>query len=123
MRVLRRMIRLESVVIAVFGAVLGLALGLVWGVCIQQVLALQGIGLGTGGAGKLDLSCQALHGFGVILGRGCVIAGWHGNCISAIRLTSTDRKQQTEGGDSGPERCVKHGLLMIHSVGSFCLGQ
>ncbi|MEU6403256.1 FtsX-like permease family protein [Streptomyces sp. NPDC046985] len=42
-RQLRRMIRLESVVIAVFGAVLGLALGLVWGLCAQRVLALQGI--------------------------------------------------------------------------------
>ncbi|MFD0313515.1 ABC transporter permease [Streptomyces flavalbus] len=42
-RQLRRMIRLESVVIAVFGALLGLALGLVWGVCMQQVLALQGM--------------------------------------------------------------------------------
>ncbi|MFD5712485.1 ABC transporter permease [Streptomyces pharetrae] len=42
-RQLRRMIRLESVVIAVCGAVLGLALGLVWGVCTQQVLALQGM--------------------------------------------------------------------------------
>ncbi|MFI9345683.1 ABC transporter permease [Streptomyces sp. NPDC052773] len=42
-RQLRRMIRLESVVIAVFGAVLGLALGLVWGLCTQQVLALQGM--------------------------------------------------------------------------------
>ena len=42
-RQLRRMIRLESVVIAVFGAVLGLALGLVWGVCIHEVLALQGM--------------------------------------------------------------------------------
>ena len=41
-RQLRRMIRLESVVIAVFGAVLGLALGLVWGVCTQQVLASAG---------------------------------------------------------------------------------
>ncbi|WP_328416088.1 FtsX-like permease family protein [Streptomyces violaceus] len=42
-RQLRRMIRLESVVIAVFGAVLGLALGLMWGVCTHQVLALQGM--------------------------------------------------------------------------------
>lgn len=42
-RQLRRMIRLESVVIAVFGAVLGLVLGLVWGVCTQQVLALEGM--------------------------------------------------------------------------------
>ncbi|MFF3324866.1 ABC transporter permease [Streptomyces sp. NPDC002889] len=40
---LRRMIRLESVVIAVFGAVLGLSLGLVWGVAVQQVLALEGL--------------------------------------------------------------------------------
>ncbi|MDJ0462400.1 ABC transporter permease [Streptomyces sp. H27-C3] len=40
---LRRMIRLESVVIAVFGAVLGLTLGLVWGVAIHQVLALEGL--------------------------------------------------------------------------------
>ncbi|WP_428956326.1 ABC transporter permease [Streptomyces sp. cg35] len=42
-RQLRRMIRLESVVIAVFGAVLGLALGLVWGVSAHQVLALEGM--------------------------------------------------------------------------------
>ncbi|MYV50110.1 ABC transporter permease, partial [Streptomyces sp. SID2888] len=42
-RQLRRMIRLESVVIAVFGAVLGLVLGLVWGVCAQRVLALRGL--------------------------------------------------------------------------------
>lgn len=40
---LRRMIRLESVVIAVFGALLGLVLGLVWGVAVQQVLALEGL--------------------------------------------------------------------------------
>ncbi|MDG4863255.1 FtsX-like permease family protein [Streptomyces sp. T-3] len=42
-RQLSWMIRLESVVIAVFGAVLGLALGLVWGFAIQQVLALEGM--------------------------------------------------------------------------------
>ncbi|MFD9908729.1 ABC transporter permease [Streptomyces sp. NPDC059063] len=42
-RQLRRMIRLESVVIAVFGAVLGLGLGLVWGVSMQQILELEGL--------------------------------------------------------------------------------
>ncbi|MGW8376861.1 ABC transporter permease [Streptomyces sp. ODS28] len=42
-RQLRRMIRLESVVIAVFGAVLGLGLGLVWGLAMREVLALQGL--------------------------------------------------------------------------------
>ncbi|MEV6398163.1 FtsX-like permease family protein [Streptomyces sp. NPDC051907] len=40
---LRRMIRLESVMIAVFGALLGLGLGLVWGVAVQRVLALEGL--------------------------------------------------------------------------------
>ncbi|WP_371481186.1 ABC transporter permease [Kitasatospora sp. NBC_00315] len=44
-RQLRRMIRLESVVIAVFGAVLGTVLGLAWGVTMQKVLA--GHGLAT----------------------------------------------------------------------------
>ncbi|GAB3118078.1 FtsX-like permease family protein [Streptomyces calidiresistens] len=42
-RQLRRMIRLESVVIALFGAVLGVALGLFWGWASQQVMALEGI--------------------------------------------------------------------------------
>ncbi|MBB1244685.1 FtsX-like permease family protein [Streptomyces durbertensis] len=42
-RQLRRMIRLESVVIALFGALLGLGLGLVWGAAAQQLLALEGL--------------------------------------------------------------------------------
>ena len=42
-RQLRRMIRLESVVIAVFGALLGLGLGMGWGATAQRLLALQGL--------------------------------------------------------------------------------
>ncbi|MEV5509533.1 ABC transporter permease [Streptomyces orinoci] len=42
-RQLRRMIRLESVVIALFGALLGLGLGLGWGATAQKLLALQGL--------------------------------------------------------------------------------
>ncbi|MGW2544196.1 ABC transporter permease [Kitasatospora sp. NPDC001574] len=42
-RQLRRMIRLESVVIALFGAVLGTGLGLAWGITGQQVLKSQGL--------------------------------------------------------------------------------
>jgi putative ABC transport system permease protein len=42
-RQLRRMIRLESVVIAVFGAVLGTGLGLAWGAVARKVLASQGL--------------------------------------------------------------------------------
>ena len=42
-RQLRRMIRLESVVISVFGALLGTGLGLAWGVTAQQVLKSGGL--------------------------------------------------------------------------------
>ncbi|NJQ02773.1 ABC transporter permease [Streptomyces zingiberis] len=44
-RQLRRMIRLESVVIALFGAGLGLGLGMAWGAASQQLLALEGLGV------------------------------------------------------------------------------
>ncbi|WNI24364.1 FtsX-like permease family protein [Streptomyces sp. ITFR-16] len=42
-RQLRRMIRLESVVIALFGALLGLGLGMGWGTSAQELLALEGL--------------------------------------------------------------------------------
>ncbi|MYU24914.1 FtsX-like permease family protein [Streptomyces sp. SID8352] len=42
-RQLRRMIRMESVVIALFGALLGLGLGLGWGTTAQKLLALEGL--------------------------------------------------------------------------------
>ncbi|MDT0308896.1 FtsX-like permease family protein [Streptomyces sp. DSM 44917] len=41
-RQLRRMVRLESVVIALFGALLGLGLGMAWGVTAQRLLATEG---------------------------------------------------------------------------------
>ncbi len=44
-RQMRRMIRLESVVIALFGAVVGLGLGMAWGTTGQKVLASQGLGV------------------------------------------------------------------------------
>ncbi|MBP0461168.1 ABC transporter permease [Streptomyces montanisoli] len=42
-RQLRRMIRLESVVIALFGAAVGLGLGMGWGTAAQKLLALEGL--------------------------------------------------------------------------------
>ncbi|MGC0421452.1 ABC transporter permease [Embleya sp. AB8] len=42
-RQIRRMIRLESMVIAVFGALVGLALGMSWGIGAQRLLAKQGL--------------------------------------------------------------------------------
>ncbi|MFI1798932.1 ABC transporter permease [Streptomyces sp. NPDC020379] len=44
-RQMRRMIRLESVVIALFGALLGLGLGMAWGTVAQKLLALEGLGV------------------------------------------------------------------------------
>ncbi|MGA5129341.1 ABC transporter permease [Streptomyces olivoreticuli] len=44
-RQMRRMIRLESVVIALFGALLGLGLGMAWGMVAQKLLALEGLGV------------------------------------------------------------------------------
>ncbi len=44
-RQMRRMIRLESVVIALFGALLGLGLGMGWGATAQKLLALEGLGV------------------------------------------------------------------------------
>ncbi|GAA4851638.1 FtsX-like permease family protein [Kitasatospora terrestris] len=46
-RQLRRMVRLESVVIALFGAVLGTGLGLGWGITAREVLADQGLDILT----------------------------------------------------------------------------
>jgi putative ABC transport system permease protein len=42
-RQLRRMVRLESVVVAVLGAVLGIGMGLVFGVALQRAIADQGV--------------------------------------------------------------------------------
>lgn len=42
-RQLRRMIRMESVVIAIFGALLGLGLGMGWGATAQKLLAMEGL--------------------------------------------------------------------------------
>jgi putative ABC transport system permease protein len=40
---LRRMVRLESIIIAVLGAVLGVGLGLIFGVALQQAVATEGL--------------------------------------------------------------------------------
>ncbi|RKN35171.1 ABC transporter permease [Streptomyces hoynatensis] len=42
-RQLRRMVRLESVAIALFGALLGLGLGMAWGTAAQRLMSLEGL--------------------------------------------------------------------------------
>jgi putative ABC transport system permease protein len=52
-RQLRTMVRLESVAIAVLGAVLGIGLGLVFGISIQQALSDEGVSVLAVPAGQL----------------------------------------------------------------------
>ncbi|WP_035801100.1 ABC transporter permease [Kitasatospora mediocidica] len=68
-RQLRRMIRLESVVIALFGALLGTGLGLAWGISSQKVLATQGLDTLTVPVGTIVviLLLSALVGLGAAL--------------------------------------------------------
>ncbi len=65
-RQLRSMIRLESVAIAVLGAVLGVGLGLVFGVSIQQALADQGVSVLAVPAGQLALFLALAAVIGVL---------------------------------------------------------
>jgi len=69
-RQLRRMVRLESVVISVFGAVLGLTIGIAFGVALQRVLADDGIDV-------LRVPVGELIGFLVVAGVvGVLAAVW-----------------------------------------------
>ncbi len=77
-RQIRTMIRLESIVISVFGALLGLAAGLVFGVTLQQVLADDGIEILAVPVAQLVAFVVAAAVIGV------VAAGWPS--IKASRL-------------------------------------
>ncbi|MEY9967155.1 putative ABC transport system permease protein [Streptacidiphilus sp. MAP12-16] len=81
-RQLRRMVRLESVVIALFGAVLGLGLGLVWGLTSQRLLALKGM---------QSLSIPWVTVVAVVIGAGLVgLLAALGPALRASRLNVLD---------------------------------
>ena len=83
----KRMIRWESVVIAVIGALLGLALGVVFGSALQNVLASQGIT-------TLSIPWGQLVSFAVIAGLVGVLAAWRPGARAAkldvLKAIATD---------------------------------
>ncbi len=78
----RRMIRLESVVIALFGAVLGLAIGVVFGVAIQHAVADQGLNV-------LSIPTATLAGYLVLAALIGVLAAlwpaWRASRLDVLR--------------------------------------
>lgn len=77
-RQLRRMIRLESTVIALLGAVLGIGLGIVFGIALQQALAGEGID-------RLDIPVLQLVAF-LVVAVGVGVAAALGPALRASRL-------------------------------------
>ena len=83
-RQLRRMIRLESVVIAVFGAVLGTGLGLAWGITAQQVLESQGLSELTIPTGTIAAVFVGAAFVGLLAALGPAFRASRMNILSAI---------------------------------------
>jgi putative ABC transport system permease protein len=86
-RQLRRMIRLESIVIAVFGAALGMAIGVSFGAALQQ--ALEGEGLT-----RLSIPYGTLAAYLVIAAVIGVLAAlwpaWRAGRMDVLKAISTE---------------------------------
>ncbi|MCD0481792.1 ABC transporter permease [Streptacidiphilus sp. ASG 303] len=83
-RQLRRMVRLESVVIAVFGAVLGTGLGLAWGTAAQRVLESQGLDLLTVPVGTIAAVFAGAALVGLLAALGPAFRASRMNVLAAI---------------------------------------
>lgn len=83
----RRMILIESVLIAVLGSVLGLILGVLYGIGLQRVLASQGIGV-------LGIDVAQLAMFVVISAVGGVVAAlwpaWRASRLNVLRAIASE---------------------------------
>lgn len=83
----RRMIFIESVLIAVLGSVLGLVLGVLYGIGLQRVLASQGIG-------ELGIDVPQLAMFVLISAVGGVVAAlwpaWRASRLNVLRAIATE---------------------------------
>ncbi|MER6303300.1 ABC transporter permease [Kitasatospora sp. NPDC001539] len=86
-RQLRRMIRLESVVIAVFGAVLGTGLGLAWGVTAQRVLRDQGLGTLSVPTGTVAVTLVASVVIGLIA---ALVPAFRAGRMNVLAAIATD---------------------------------
>ncbi|GAA4148588.1 ABC transporter permease [Actinomadura keratinilytica] len=86
-RQLRRMIRLESIVIAVFGAVLGIAIGVVFGAALQQALESQGLTELSIPAGTLAVYLVVAAVIGVVA---AVWPAWRAGRMDVLKAISTE---------------------------------
>ncbi len=86
-RQIRRMIRIESVVISVFGALLGLGVGLIFGVTLQRVLADDGIELLVIPGAQLVLFVVAAAVIGVLA---AVWPSFKASRLNVLRAIATE---------------------------------
>ncbi|MEV4616474.1 FtsX-like permease family protein [Kitasatospora sp. NPDC049258] len=86
-RQLRRMIRLESVVIAVFGALLGCGLGLAWGVTARKVLADQGLDVLTVPTGTIVFILAASAVIGLLA---ALVPAFRAGRMNVLAAIATD---------------------------------
>ncbi len=84
---IRRMIFIEALLMAVFGAVAGMALGVTYGVLLQRVLAPQGIT-------ELGINIGQLAGFLLLAAVGGILAAlwpaWRASRMDVLRAISTE---------------------------------
>ncbi|NKZ08419.1 ABC transporter permease [Actinomadura latina] len=86
-RQLRRMIRLESIMIAVFGAVLGMGIGVAFGAALQNALADQGLGVLAIPYGTLVLYLVVAAVIGVLA---ALWPAWRAGRMDVLKAISTE---------------------------------
>ncbi|TDC48692.1 FtsX-like permease family protein [Actinomadura sp. KC345] len=86
-RQLRRMIRLESIMIAVFGAVLGMGIGVAFGAALQNALADQGLGVLSIPFGTLGVYLVVAAVIGVLA---ALWPAWRAGRMDVLKAISTE---------------------------------
>jgi putative ABC transport system permease protein len=86
-RQLRRMIRLESIMIAVFGAVLGMGIGVAFGAALQNALADQGLGVLAVPYGTLAVYLVVAAVIGVVA---ALWPAWRAGRMDVLKAISTE---------------------------------
>ncbi|MFB4310090.1 ABC transporter permease [Actinomadura sp. GTD37] len=86
-RQLRRMIRLESIMIAVFGALLGMGIGVAFGAALQNALADQGLGVLAVPYGTLAVYLVVAGVIGVLA---ALWPAWRAGRMDVLKAISTE---------------------------------
>ncbi|MEU9844641.1 FtsX-like permease family protein [Actinomadura sp. NPDC048032] len=86
-RQLRRMVRLESIMIAVFGAVLGMGIGVAFGAALQNALADKGLGVLAVPYGTLGIYLVVAAVIGVLA---ALWPAWRAGRMDVLKAISTE---------------------------------